>query len=136
MLLQSVRRIGTEQIDFDRPTVDRGIGPRPNLYCYELLLPTTTHRKEAVFNSRWSQDRAKTSSDSLASSGFSHAIALWDAFGVPLCPALYITVTIPVPVPTATSTPPLNRGGRDRDRILRKCHYCKASSLSRFFTLN
>jgi hypothetical protein len=153
ILAGNASSIGTEQIDFDRPTVDRGIGPRLNLYCYELQ-PTEQRQSltqnkdkkiqqpEAIvwfdlsflitawdstaigeqhlisealtqlLSHQWLPEELLptvlrghgTLPIGISSIGFSQAIALWDALGVPLRPALYITVTIPVPVATATST--------------------------------
>lgn len=145
--------IGTEQIDFDHPTVDRGIGPRLNLYCYELRPhpqrqsssqdpDKTSQESEAI---RWFdlsflitawdataigeqhllsealkmlsshhclpqkvlpielRDSTMVSID-ISALGSSQTTALWNALGVPLRPALYITVTMPMPVLTAVSS--------------------------------
>ena len=154
ILAGNASSIGTDQIDFDHPTVDRGIGPRLNLYCYELR-PT-----EKRLSCTPDRDREKTSQEleeivwldisfmitawdstaigeqhllsaaltqllslhglpdrllpaslrghgtvaiEISAIGSSHAIALWNALGVPLRPALYVTVTIPVQVSTEAS---------------------------------
>jgi Pvc16 N-terminal domain len=153
ILTGNASSIATEQIDFDHPTVDRGIGSRLNLYFYELR-PNPQRQSS-------SQDPEKTSQESeailwfdlsfvitawdataiseqhllsealkmlsshhclpqkflpiglrdsmmipidISALGSSQTIALWNALGVPLRPALYVTVTIPMPVPTDVSS--------------------------------
>lgn len=147
--------IGKDQIDFDHPTVERGIGPRLNLYFYELR-PTeqrqsltedqdkTSQKAETIvwfdrsflitawdctaigeqhllsealtqlLSHHWFPENLipatmrghGTVAIAISAIGSSHAIALWNALGVPLRPALYVTVTIPVSVPTEASPSP------------------------------
>lgn len=154
ILAGNASSIGTEQIDFDHPTVDRGIGPRLNLYCYELRPtekrlsftpdqenPKTREEPKKIvwldisfmitawdstaigeqyllsaaltqlLSHHWLPDRLLpatvrghgTVAIEISALGTSHAIALWNALGLPLRPALYVTVTIPVQVSTEAS---------------------------------
>lgn len=147
ILAGNASSIATEQIDFDHPTVDRGIGSRLNLYCYELRpheqrqshqqIPEKTSQKSEAIHwfdlsfliTAW--DATAIGEQHLLSEALkmllSHhclpqevlpialrgsaivpidissidlnqTIALWNALGVPLRPALYVTVTIPMPV--------------------------------------
>jgi hypothetical protein len=154
ILAGNASSIGTDQIDFDHPRVDRGRGSRLNLYCYELrptekrlsLTPDRENpktREEAkkivwfdicflitawdctaigeqhllsealtqLLSHHGLPDQLLpatvrghgTVAIEISAIGSSHAIALWNALGIPLRPALYVTVTIPVQVSTEAS---------------------------------
>ena len=65
--------IGTEQIDFDHPTVDRGIGPRLNLYCYEIR--PTEERQSLTEN----KDKGSEQPEAIAWFDLSFLITAWDS---------------------------------------------------------
>lgn len=137
--------IGTKQIDFDHPRVERCRGPRLNLYCYDLrenkLMQHSGQHREATPNDNgltfwfdisflvtaWdftALGEQRLLSEALVlllrhrslpeeilapelqghgtlplrvfASGLMYTAVFWSALGIPMRPALYVTVTVPL----------------------------------------
>jgi len=146
--------IGTEQIDFNHPSVEQYGEPRLNLYCYDLRENQQTQYSSqqtggtnndngslmwfdvSFLVSAWdctALGEQQLLSEALtlllrhrflpeellapalrgygmlpirvSASGLIDTIAFWSALGVPLRPALYVTVTVPLNLQGESSMP-------------------------------